>query len=74
MSIGDDFRVEVDAMSIDIDSYDCAALREALRVVSPKMVSVSRQRLMLGHVVGRVVFLVSKGVEWQVSSNFMKLR
>eukprot|EP00434_Breviolum_minutum_P005185 symbB.v1.2.004571.t1/scaffold253.1/size252469/4 len=33
-------RLEVDAMSVDIDSYDCAALREALRIVSPKMLSV----------------------------------
>ncbi|CAL1168625.1 unnamed protein product [Cladocopium goreaui] len=36
----EDLRVEVDAMNVDIDSYDCAALREALRVVSPKMLSV----------------------------------
>ncbi|CAE7322412.1 unnamed protein product [Symbiodinium natans] len=33
-------RVEVDAMSLDIDSYDCSVLREALRIVSPKFVSV----------------------------------
>lgn len=29
---------------VDIDSYDCAALREALRVVSPKMLSAARAR------------------------------
>ncbi|CAE7236245.1 unnamed protein product [Symbiodinium sp. CCMP2592] len=33
-------RVEVDAMNVDIDSYDCAVLREALRILSPKMISV----------------------------------
>eukprot|EP00913_Durusdinium_trenchii_P032306 g30248.t2 len=33
-------RIDVDALSIDIDSFDCAVLREVLRVVSPKMVSV----------------------------------
>jgi hypothetical protein len=32
---------------VDIDSYDCAALREALRVVSPKMLSAARARLKL---------------------------
>ncbi|CAE8647543.1 unnamed protein product, partial [Polarella glacialis] len=30
-------RIEVDALSLDIDSYDCAVLREVLQVVSPKM-------------------------------------
>ena len=35
------------APDVDIDSYDCAALREALRVVSPKMLSAARARLKL---------------------------
>ena len=35
-----ELRVEVDAMNVDIDSYDCGVLREVLRVVSPKMISV----------------------------------
>jgi len=39
-SEGADVRVDVDAMSIDIDSYDCAVLREALLVVSPRMIIV----------------------------------
>ena len=36
----EDFRSH--APDVDIDSYDCAALREALRVVSPKMLSAAR--------------------------------
>ena len=35
-----DVRVEVDAMNVDIDSFDCAVLREALRLLSPKMIVV----------------------------------
>ncbi|CAE7224547.1 unnamed protein product, partial [Symbiodinium sp. CCMP2456] len=35
-----DVRVEVDAISVDIDSYDCAVLQEALRVLSPKMIAL----------------------------------
>lgn len=34
----------MDALSIDIDSFDCAVLREVLRVVSPKMVSVAERK------------------------------
>lgn len=33
-------RIEVDAMSIDIDSYDCSVLREALLLVNPKLLVV----------------------------------
>lgn len=39
-SDGSDLRVEVDAISVDIDSYDCAVVQESLRVLSPKMIAL----------------------------------
>jgi len=33
-------RIEVDAMNVDIDSYDCSVLREVLSVISPKLLVV----------------------------------
>lgn len=32
--------VDIDAMNLDIDSYECSVLREVLQVVSPKMIIV----------------------------------
>lgn len=33
-------RIEVDAMNVDIDSYDCSVLREVLQVASPKLLVI----------------------------------